>query len=199
MKPISLLPFILPILLPETWPVQGVPYDFSSQKEMPESWPSMSIPGAALAMFGAPTYQGALTRPLSQRRIGEWEQRRLGTAGTLIAFLDLRDNWDGEGAVGPTPDSIGQALQMLELIPLEIRPPKAMLLATGDVAIYWQFGNTYAEIGFDGSGNYYAFAEATGLESVHIDAAALFDGGNILEFPHAIRRILTNNDAILKT
>ena len=113
------------------------------------------------------------------------------TAAKIMSYAELRDDWDQEGAIAPHPDAISDALRMLEVTPVEVGAPKPMVLASGDIALYWDFGETYAEIGFDGSGCYYAFASGQNREPVHLDDVPLYGADNQCEFPAAILEILS--------
>jgi hypothetical protein len=113
------------------------------------------------------------------------------TAAELMSYATLGDGWDHQGAIAPHPDSIVDALRMLEVTPIEIGAPKPMVLASGDVALYWDLGEAYAEIGFDGSGTYYTYANAPDHESVHLDDILLYDSADFCKFPAAILEILS--------
>jgi hypothetical protein len=68
-----------------------------------------------------------------------------------------------------------------------------MVLPTGDVALYWDFDETYAEIGFSGDGTLYAFASRPGFEPVHLDDVRV---PQVSEpwFPPEVLRILDAED-----
>ena len=112
------------------------------------------------------------------------------TAATIMNYKNLIDNWDGEGAAAPHDNATDDALAMLEVIPLGIDAPRPMIMANGDVALYWDRDDVYAEIGFDGSGTFYAYATAPGMEDVHLDDVQLRNDGVDVSFPPEVTEIL---------
>jgi hypothetical protein len=105
------------------------------------------------------------------------------TAAELMSYLTLSANWDGEGAVAISSDAVGNALDMLERVPSVLGAPKPMVLPSGEVALYWDHGDTYAEIGFDGTGTYYAYATRPGAAPVHLDDVPLLSESGTVVFP----------------
>jgi hypothetical protein len=105
--------------------------------------------------------------------------------GKLLAFLKYKANWDQEQACPPSVDAIYDAVDFLSFFPQGIPIPKPMVLASGDVALYWDDGDIYAEIGFDGSHTYYAYAERLGITPVHLDDEPIKKG-----FPPAVLAVL---------
>lgn len=112
-------------------------------------------------------------------------------AAEIMSYAAFQDNWDHEGAVAPRTDAIVDALRMLEDTPAEAGPPKAMLLASGDIALYWDRGDTYAEIGFGGRGTYYAYARGPGRDPVHLDDVQLYNENDQCTFPAAVLEVLS--------
>jgi hypothetical protein len=113
------------------------------------------------------------------------------TAGTLMSYQHLAENWDSEGAAAPSLEAISGALCMLAATPPSLEPPKPMILASGEVALYWDYGDTYAEIGFDENGRYYAYAERPGFDSVHLNDVNVEDSADLTVFPMDVLEILT--------
>jgi hypothetical protein len=106
-------------------------------------------------------------------------------AGEILSFREYQRNWDGEHACAPLVGGIYDALDFLGSLPQGIPMPRPMVLASGDVALYWDDGTLYAEIGFDGSHTFYVYAERPGSASVHVDDEPLSNG-----FPGAVLAIL---------
>jgi len=106
-------------------------------------------------------------------------------AGKLLSFGGYKPNWDGEQACSPSDDGVYDAIDFLSFLPQGIPTPKPMVLASGDVALYWDDGPLYAEIGFDGSHTYYAYAERPGSAAVHLDDEPIKKG-----FPPAVLALL---------
>lgn len=112
-------------------------------------------------------------------------------AAEIMAYAALQDNWDHEGAVAPRTDAIVDTLRMLEVTPPEAGHPKAMILASGDIALYWDYGETYAEVGFGGDGTYYAYARGPGLNPVYLDDVRLYDENDQCTFPAEVLEVLS--------
>jgi hypothetical protein len=182
-----------PFALPVTWPrdqvtVMGSFYEQDVGFLPSDLATSTAYPAPVGITFGqSVTFLGPIDL------LGNRAVFALSTAATLMSYTTLHHDWDGEGALAPSQDAVSDALRMLEVAPMEVTAPKPMVLATGDVAIYWDFGDTYAEIGFDGSGTYYAFGSAPGRDPVHLDDLPLAEDSTSsqCQFPLAILDILT--------
>ena len=111
-------------------------------------------------------------------------------AGRILSFRDYKANWDNEQACSPSVDGVYDAVDFLNFLPQGIPTPKPMVLASGDVALYWDDGDTYAEIGFDGSHTYYAYAERLGSAPAQLDDQPIKKG-----FPPAVLAILGGGGA----
>jgi hypothetical protein len=188
------LSLALPLVLPSTWPLgntfgaRGGPSDFPIAHTRRAS----ELSAAPDILRDAQVFDGdAVTFLGPSDMIGDRTDYGRPTAAELMGYGNLPQDWDGQGAEAPSSLAISNALRMLEITPVGIEAPKPMLLASGEVALYWDFGEVYAEIGFDQAGNYYAFATRPGFESVYLDDI-LFDGDSINpEFPAAVRGLLT--------
>lgn len=67
--------------------------------------------------------------------------------GEIIEFRLLASDWDGEGAHLPSNESIKDAIFFSRLI-TQFLLPEPMLLASGNVSLYWNNDNIYAELEF---------------------------------------------------
>ncbi len=83
---------------------------------------------------------------------------------------------------------------MLTATPPDVPNPKPMVLATGDVAMSWELDEAYAEIGFDGSGRFYAYAKRPALDPVYIDDEPMSDKSGHTAFPRRLRHILLRQE-----
>lgn len=72
---------------------------------------------------------------------------------TLAGYENLEDGWDGEGSVKPESESIKQAITFVSSIPSAIPLPKAMLSSDGQIGLYWDTEDKYADINFDADGS----------------------------------------------
>jgi len=199
MNTLGSISFVAPLMLPPTWTEhRQAPYYSSSvtqlSGQMPPSWASPTISsGAREEAFSS---FEAMFWPIDRTAV-ETDRRKSVTAGRLIGYLDLPLDWDGDGGRRPSLEAIDDAIQMLNAVPTNTPAPKAMILADGDVALYWDNGETYAEIGFDGSGKYYAYAEGPDLTPVHLDGVPLYEDGSHISFPDDVSNILNWADIAL--
>jgi hypothetical protein len=185
----ALFSLAMPLVLPQTW-LQDWPLEIGLYQSGP-------------ANPFCPGHLNIQTLPESQS-IAPTEIRFMGpstimsshdfarsTAATLMSYLTLSPNWDGEGAEAPAQESVWNALGMLEVASLEVEAPKAMVMASGEVALYWDLGDVYAEIGFDADGRYYAYATRPGFDPVHLDDIPVYDELGSIRIPPQVLDILT--------
>lgn len=199
-----MLPLMIPSLMiaftaPDTWAFPFAAIADNTHQDVVASLPLW--PGQALPSLSAPTVVSAaatLAHLPTSAGLANWgkkltsvaEQKRLATAGQLISYLGLQQDWDGEGADPPSPSAIYEAIQMLQAVPPDLPVPKAMVLPEGQVAIYWDLGDRFAEIGFKGTGKFYAYAEHPTLNSVQMDDVAISQDETGPAFPEAVRNLL---------
>ena len=97
----------------------------------------------------------------------------------LLSYARLDENWDGNGAKGPSQEAVNDALTFLDGRPGDIPPPYPEEGTEGDVGIYWDFrdAQVFAEVTFEGDGTYAYFAvrgvpgavaEKYGNDGVHV-------------------------------
>lgn len=113
--------------------------------------------------------------------------------GKICSYLSFESDWDGEGAISISSDAVDDCLSFLNTIPPDVGPPNAMPLPGGEISLYWDRGSTYAEISFDGSHSFCAYAKGPKAEPIYIDRSAINLYGDIGSFPRAIRMLLINN------
>jgi len=116
----------------------------------------------------------------------------LKLVGKICGYASLGSNWDGEGAAPIKDDVVDDCLSFLAAIPADVGPPKVMPLRTGEVSLYWDRRSIYAEISFDGSHSFCAYAKGPETEPIYIDRSSIDAGQNIESFPKSIRALLTN-------
>ena len=83
-------------------------------------------------------------------------------AGEIRQFKSYEDNWDGEGAAKPNAQSITEVVSFINLLDDKKLAPESMLLASGNVALYWNEGEVYADIEFLGGGRIAYFIKNNG-------------------------------------
>jgi hypothetical protein len=190
----AVLSLILPTAWPPTWPpnrLLGAPIEVYEPYIVPRILPS----DVGLSIYDTGQIRAKLEDIITLEGPAEILGSRAdfapATAVGLIEYEKLTDNWDGEGATAPSLEAIGSALSMLAATPVNLVAPKPMVLASGEVALYWDWGDIYAEIGFDDAGTYYAFAARHGSEPVHLDDMPVEDEEGRTVFPTAVLEILS--------
>ncbi|HEY1934388.1 MAG TPA: hypothetical protein VGG99_20460 [Acetobacteraceae bacterium] len=168
------------------WPSGLAPYS-------PESALLSGVADGSFPDIGEPSGNMASTRVTligPSNLLADRAEFGRATAAEIMSYVALQDNWDQEGANAPHPEAMNDALRMLEATPFEVGAPKPMVLASGDIALYWDYGEVYAEIGFDGSGTYYAYATAPDHEPVHLDDVSVYGHDDQCKFPEAVLEVL---------
>lgn len=72
----------------------------------------------------------------------------------LISYLSLPHDWDGYDGVPANPRATLDALEFLQAMPHTLPVPAPMLAGSGEVGLYWDRGERYASIEFEGDGTY---------------------------------------------
>lgn len=191
----AFLSLALPLAIPQMWrPSYGVSTPFALYAQFNQTSPPSSNLWLNVVGTGAEQArpENAVTIEGPSELLTSNPEFAPATAAELISYQGLGDNWDGEGALAPSLGAIGSALRMLAAVPMQLEAPKPMVLASGDVAIYWDYGDTYAEIGFDDDGKYYAYAERPGFEPVHLNDISAEDEAGWTLFPMEVLELLTS-------
>ena len=76
----------------------------------------------------------------------------------LFSYPELPHDWDGRGAVPPSPSAVRDAISFLDKRPSDVPLPFPQIASDGEVGLYWRTGEIHIEIGFYGDGelSYYA-------------------------------------------
>lgn len=72
--------------------------------------------------------------------------------GEIREWLFFESNWDGENASTPNTVSLNEAVSFVRLLSEDINFPEPMLNASGNVGLFWNENDTYADIEFLGNG-----------------------------------------------
>jgi hypothetical protein len=67
----------------------------------------------------------------------------------LDGYGSLRNGWDGEGSLAPSGKDISRAIAFVDSLPSAIPLPKPMVSADGQIGLYWNREDKYADINFD--------------------------------------------------
>jgi hypothetical protein len=67
----------------------------------------------------------------------------------LKAYLSLEDGWDGPGSKAASEQAIAMAISFVDELPSGIPLPKPMLSLAGEVGLYWDIGEIYADVDFE--------------------------------------------------
>lgn len=94
-------------------------------------------------------------------------------AGQITSYLSLQSNWDGYDGQAPTAIAVAQALDFLDLVPDSFLMPKPMLAGSGEVGLYWESSNLFAEVGFLGDSRFSIYIEPSDGEFEEVDGAML--------------------------
>lgn len=70
------------------------------------------------------------------------------TINEFKSYLEMKANWDGEGASTPLADSIERAIKFVRLLPETIAIPEPMLHASGYAGLFWSDNGLYADLEF---------------------------------------------------
>lgn len=81
------------------------------------------------------------------------------SVGEIRSWALWSMDWDGEGALAPNQHSITQSVAFVRLIDSHVEVPEPMLLASGNVAVYWRREGYYFELEFHGDKGVSYFAE----------------------------------------
>lgn len=113
----------------------------------------------------------------------------------LASYIDLPDNWDGEGATAPSQAAVDDALTFLDGRPPDIPLPHPDQGSEGAVGIYWdnRDAQVFAEATFDGDGSFAYFA-AHGVPGATADKCASDDADVSAPWPEDMLRILRKPD-----
>jgi len=93
----------------------------------------------------------------------------------LYEYLTLKDNWDGYGGIPPTEKTVNDAIQFVKRLPPLKWPPAPMVAGSGVVGLYWDEKGIYAEIGFEGDGTFWYYAEDNEGNEAGADRVRLVD------------------------
>ena len=113
----------------------------------------------------------------------------------LASYVDLPDNWDGEGATAPSQAAIGDALTFLDSRPPGIPLPHPDQGSEGAVGIYWdnRDAQVFAEATFEGDRTFAYFA-AHGVPGAIVDKCGRDDADVSAPWPEDMLRILRKLD-----
>jgi hypothetical protein len=82
----------------------------------------------------------------------------------LRRYLTLPDEWDGPESRCPEKKAIDNAFHFIDLLPRGIPLPKPMLSPYGEVGLYWDVGDIYADVAFEGEADLSLFIRNRGME-----------------------------------
>lgn len=88
-------------------------------------------------------------------------------------YTSLPDGWDGDDALSPRSDVRFDVERFLGGLGNNIVEPTPMISPDGEVALFWEKDEAYAEIGFDRAGGNYFFIDGSEVVSIHRDSISL--------------------------
>ncbi|RKZ39495.1 MAG: hypothetical protein DRR16_20240 [Candidatus Parabeggiatoa sp. nov. 3] len=77
----------------------------------------------------------------------------------LLDYLNLKEDWDGYGGMAPFEKTVNETIQFVKTLPKMIPLPEPMIASSGVIGLYWDDKGIYAEIGFEGDGTFWCYAE----------------------------------------
>jgi len=80
----------------------------------------------------------------------------------LDEYAQLADDWDGDGALRPSPLSIASAKKLLEWLPAGVALPKPMISASGEIGLYWHSDNAFIDAVISEDGDFSLFGKFEG-------------------------------------
>lgn len=100
-------------------------------------------------------------------------QERLAKLQASVEQLkSLEANWDGEGAAAPNPDHVDALMACISALPLDLSTFRPMLASDGEIGVYWQRADSYAELSIDEQGEMSLY-----LRSLKSDSGRIFEVG----------------------
>ena len=109
----------------------------------------------------------------------------------LASYVNLPDNWDGEGATAPSQAAVDDALTFLDSRPHDIPLPHPDQGSEGAVGIYWdnRDAQVFAEATFEGDRTFAYFA-AHGVPGATVDKCGRDDADVSAPWPEDMLQIL---------
>jgi hypothetical protein len=150
-----------------------------------------------ISLIGQPTAFTFIRLEMQSDPLSKKDAAYRKLVGEIVNYLTPgidEVNEEGEWDRGAT---IEHALSFLEALPVGIPLPKPMFLSR-QVAIYWDFGEVYAEIDFDASGFIDAYGKRPGVPDVILDRLRIVDATGRVSFPTQLESIiLPPEDAVI--
>ena len=84
----------------------------------------------------------------------------------LNSYAKLKNNWDDEGATAPSAKAVQDAIAFLDSRPEGIPLPLPEVASIGDVGIYWDEDDIFAEVQFGGDQAYSYYTERKVVRAV---------------------------------
>jgi hypothetical protein len=66
----------------------------------------------------------------------------------ITEYAGLEEDWDGYGGVPARPDSVKGATAFLNRMPDDVKMPEPQIASNGEVGLYWNDGQVYADVSF---------------------------------------------------
>jgi len=127
-------------------------------------------------------------------KVGPLDERGLGYRRLVSEITEYRKT--AAAAEGPdawdATRTIERVLEFLDAIPADVPIPKPMLLS-GQLALYWDFGDTYAEIDFDETEYVDAYGKRPDMDDVSLDRLQITDNAGRVFFPTELEKVIVGN------
>ncbi len=78
-------------------------------------------------------------------------------AKRVFSFSELKENWDGYNGSAPAPSAITDALKLIKMFPESELPERAGISSDGEISLFWEKKDLYADFGVEGNGTFTYF------------------------------------------
>ncbi|MYE06433.1 MAG: hypothetical protein F4Y04_04295 [Chloroflexi bacterium] len=155
--------------------------------------PLPAVPSLRLRVLGPEQSRPHATKVLPWQVVPLDSETRLRRE--LASYVDLPENWDGEGATAPSQAAVDDAFTFLDNRPPDIPVPLPDQGSKGAIGIYWdnRDAQVFAEATFEGDGTFAYFA-AHGVPGATADKCGRDDADVLAPWPEDMLRILRKPD-----
>ncbi|MFM0270899.1 hypothetical protein PQQ59_09995 [Paraburkholderia aspalathi] len=99
----------------------------------------------------------AKIQPSSYEGASRWNLNNL--MQELASYGELKNGWDGYGGQPANRHSLADSYVFLGHLPISAPLPKAMIAGVGEISLYWEDRETYAEVSFPGDRTFHYFLD----------------------------------------
>jgi len=86
---------------------------------------------------------------------------------SIRSYSTYQENWDGYSGKPPSAKTIKDTLYFLKQLPLDIPLPYSGLSGDGEISLFWDKNDIFADLGFTGDGKYSYYARGMDGKEYH--------------------------------